>query len=165
MQIFRKIHGKRGSLVIEIAIGIIIFVYVLAFLADVIVIGNKLRTISNVNNYLARTVGIQGGLASSPPSGYPSNAYVSKSQMIDFIDQTFNAAGIKSNEWSGKINGRNIFNDNHVDYGFPITTELTVNYQWNLLKHLLPGKWDGTVTSKRVVVSEFKQRYETMIGE
>lgn len=160
-------NNKKGFLAIEIAIGCIIFLMVLCFLMDLVVLGWRFAVISQTNSYLARTVGLQGGILASAPHGFPGgdNAYVSISEMQNAIAESFARAGIQEGEYRVRINGVPLNSGIKVDYRDFLTTEIEVDYRWANLSNFIPGDLSNTITSKRAVMSEFKYRYDQWTGE
>lgn len=160
-------YNKSGSMSTEIILGTLIVIILISFAIDLILISHKLMVLSTTSTYLSRTVGLQGGLLSNPPSGFEGggNGYQRKATVINNINRVFKAAGIRTTEWFAKINGNDILGENKVDEGFAIKTELTINFSWKLLSNFIPGNLNQSVTSKRVVISEFKERTEGIKGE
>lgn len=159
--------GTRGSMAIEIVVGCFIFLMVLSLLMDLVVLGWRFSVISQTNSFIARTVGLQGGVLSSAPPGFPGGdaAYVSISELKQNIEQSFARAGIKSNEYRVTINGIPLDSGIKVDYRGLLNTEIQVDYEWSYLSNFIPGSVKNTISSKRAVVSEFKYRYDQWTGE
>lgn len=158
---------KRGSMAIEIVIGCFIFLMVLCLLMDLVTLGWRFSVISQTNSYIARTIGLQGGVLASAPPGFPGGdaAYVNISELKQNIEQSFARAGIKSNEYRITINGVPLDSGIKVDYRGFLNTEIQVDYQWSFLSNFIPGNVKNTISSKRAVISEFKYRYDQWTGE
>ncbi|MDF2879509.1 MAG: hypothetical protein K0R54_66 [Clostridiaceae bacterium] len=167
---FKKLkEDKRGTMAIEIVVGMLMFLLVLCFFLDITIITWKFSVISQTNTYLARTAGLQGGIRTSAPTGYPggNDAYASSSEVYKQIQENFKSAGINDNEYTVKINGTKLRSNSNVavDYLDNITTYIEVDYKWDLVSNFIPGDLTNSITSKRAVISEFKYRYDSWIGE
>jgi hypothetical protein len=123
--------------------------------------------ISQTNSYVARTVGIQGGLDASAPYGYPGGdgAYISSSEMATKVANNFTKAGIKPGDYQITINGVPMGSNVEADYGEQISTNIKVNYKWSLISNFIPGGLQSSISSSRTVLSEFKYRYDSFKGE
>jgi len=166
----RKTKDKKGATAIEIMIGMIAFIIVLCLLVDLMVIGWKFAVISQTNSYVTRTAGLQGGILAKAPSGFPggNTAYISSSEMKTKISNKFAGAGVKSGEYTVKVNGYNVGNGsstNEIDYRGTITTDIEVKYKWDLSSNFIPGAIQKTISSSRSSMSEFKYRYDEWVGE
>lgn len=162
-------NDKRGSLALEIVIGCVIFITVMCFLMDVAILTWKFSVISQTNTYLARTIGIQGGIKSSAPTGFPggNTAYQSTYKILDQIQENFDKAGINESDYTVKINGSTLKGTTNIeaDYTEILTTQITVKYRWDMLSNILPGNITHSINSRRSVMSEYKYRYDDWIGE
>lgn len=165
MKMFSRLKGfkknKKGVMAIEIVIGMFMFLMVLSFMTDVALLTWKFNVVAQTNSYLARTVGIQGGLLNSTPINYPGgdSAYLTYSEMSAKIEGNFKKAGIKPGEYAFSLS------NTKADYGEMITTEVKAKYKWTLISNFIPGDVTNDVTSKRTVMSEFKYRYDNFKGE
>lgn len=160
---FKKIKkDEKGVMAIEIVIGTFITLLIVAFLLDVLQIGWKFTAISQTNTYIARTVGIQGGLLKQAPTGFQGGdkQYISTKEMKEQIDRKMASAGIDANNYKVYINGVPITQEVAVDYGQPITTRMEVKYKWVFFSNLSPGNQYSEVASERQGLSEFKYRYD-----
>lgn len=161
---------KRGSMAIEMMIGMITFIIVLCFLVDLLMLGWKFAVISQTNSYVTRTAGLQGGIMASAPNGFPGGdtAYISSSEMRADIEKSFSGAKIDASKYSVIVNGADLSkggSTGEVDYREPIDTSIQVKYEWELISNFIPGKLGQTLSSKRSAVSEFKYRYDEWVGE
>jgi Flp pilus assembly protein TadG len=152
---------KKGVMAIEIVIGMFMFLMIVSFLTDVALLAWKFNVVAQTNSYLARTVGIQGGLLSSTPDNFPGgdSAYVTYGEMKAKIEENFKKAGIAPGEYSFSVS------PSQADYGEFITTEIRAQYKWSLISNFIPGNLTNTISSKRTVMSEFKYRYDDFKGE
>lgn len=159
--------GRKGSMAIEIVIGCFIFLMVFCLLMDVVMLGWRFAVISQTNSYVARTVGLQGGVLNSAPNGFPggNDAYLSTSELLAGVQRSFDKAGIASDEFSITINGRPLSQGAQIDYRDEIEISMSVDYEWRFLSNVVPGAVENTIHSTRTVVSEFKYRYDTWYGE
>lgn len=155
---------------IEIMVGMMAFILVLCFLTDLLILGWKFSVVSQVNSYVTRTAGIQGGILSSAPHGFPggNDAYINTYEMRAKIDSYFSGAGVEPDEYTVRVNGRDIMtstNTHQIDYREPVETHITLEYKWDLMSNFIPGEFSQTINSKRSAVSEFKYRYDSWVGE
>ncbi|PLS19775.1 hypothetical protein CVD28_04520 [Bacillus sp. M6-12] len=132
---------------------------IVSFVTDVALLTWKFTVISDTNSYLARTVGIQGGLSGSTPTNYPggSGAYITRGEMDSIIKGNMDKAGIKNYSYN--------LSDYSADYGDMIDTELKAEYKWAMLSNWIPGNVTNEIVSKRSVMSEFQFRYDNFRGE
>ncbi|WCK56930.1 hypothetical protein PP175_27340 (plasmid) [Aneurinibacillus sp. Ricciae_BoGa-3] len=159
--------NKKGTMAIEIVIGMFMFLVALSFMTDIAIIGWKFSVISQTNSFVARTAMLQGGITSSAPYGFPGadRAYLTSSEVATKVADNFKKAGIKAGDYQVTINGANLGSDVTVDYGGDIVTQIKVNYKWSLLSNFIPGLLSNSTTSTRTVNSEFKYRYSDFSGE
>lgn len=165
-----KHNGKKGITTIENVVNVMIFLIVLALLVDLLILGWKFSVISQTNSYVTRTAGLQGGILSSAPAGYPggNTAYIGTAEMKDKIDSYFSGAGFEAGDYEVRVNGRNVssgYSTGEIDYRENISTEITVDYEWQLISNFVPGNLKQSIESTRGSVSEFKYRYDTWVGE
>lgn len=160
-------EDRRGSLALEIVIGCFIFLIVLCFLMDILLLGWKFSVVSQTNSYVARTVGLQGGVLSSAPTGFPggNTAYFTTTEIANNIKSNFEKAGIQSGDYTVTINGVPLSSGIKVDYREDLTVEIQVKYKWAMTSNFIPGSISNWISSKRSVMSEFKYRYDTWYGE
>lgn len=161
---------KKGSTAIEIVIGVLFFVILIAVIADMLIIAFQWQTVSQLNSYVARTSGIQGGVLTGTPTGYPggSAAYITLGEMNNVIDKKFNEIGISKADYSVIVNGKNISNGGstgEIDYGIEFDTRIEFNYTWKILSSMIPGDVKQKLSSTRTTISEFKYRYDSWVGE
>lgn len=160
-------RGRNGSMAIEIVIGCFIFLMVFCLLMDLVMLGWRFSVVSQTNSYVARTVGLQGGVLSSAPQGFPggNDAYLSTSELMSGIQRSFEKGGIASDEFTVLIDGHPLSSGARIDYREDIEIQIEVDYQWKYLSTMIPGAVDNTITSRRSVISEFKYRYDDWYGE
>jgi len=163
-------ENKSGSLAIEIVIGCFIFLIVLCFLMDILLLTWKFQVIGQTNSYVARTAGLQGGILARAPEGFPggNTAYISSTEMRNRIAETFERAGIENGQYTVAVNNAMISSGattGEIDYRNPIHTEIQVRYRWAFTSNFIPGQIEHTISSKRSALSEFKYRYDTWRGE
>jgi hypothetical protein len=167
-KMFKNIRkNKKGSMAIEIVFGCFIFLIVMCLLLDVVLLGWRFSVVSQTNSYIARTVGLQGGVLASAPDGFPggNGAYISKSEIAKNIANNFEKAGIKNGEYTISINGIPLDSGVKVDYREQLHVETKVKYEWTYVNNFIPGGLENWISSKRSVLSEFKYRYDYWTGE
>lgn len=166
-------RDKKGVLSLEVAIGMFILIILVTFILDLVVISNKFYVTSQANNFLSRTVGVQGGLLHSVPEGFPGedSAYVTKTEMEEFIRRTLRNAGISEEQYRVGIfnaddqlilgfngNGDIVSGDARFEYGESITTNIDIKYAWVNFSNFLPTTLEGDMRTVRESISEFKYR-------
>lgn len=164
-----KLKNKKGMSTIEIIIGVLIFLALLCFMLDLLILTWKFSVVAQTNTYLARVSGIQGGALWSAPDDYPGG-YETIGELNATINEKFQAAGIASTEWSGSVgNGRigshGTSESSEYDYKEVFTTEITVRYRWEFMSNIIPGSLTQTITSRRPAMSEWKYNYADWDGE
>lgn len=158
---FQNIKEEVGSISLEVAICSLLFIVCVAGFTDLTVILRKINTISVQSNYIARTVGRQGGIRNSCPDGYVAEDYVSSSQLYENVKKSFAMSGITEDQWSVKIDGRDFKSNTNLPiktYGTDIPVTVSIKYDWTLLSNFIPGTITQTKDSNRIIVSSFKQR-------
>lgn len=163
----KKLKEKKGMSTIEFAIGMLILVTMLIFFCDLFKISYTYYVANQQLNYVARTVGIEGGVHAVEPTGFPEKYYTS-GDVLKSMEDGFKGAGVKPSDFSVVI--RDVNTDKSitltpssnitVDYTKGVNVEVNVKYKWNLLSQILPFvNKDNSFTVKRYVVSEFKYDY------
>jgi len=158
--LFKKINKeKKGASAIEIVAGMMMFLVIMSFMVDIAMLTWKFQIISQTNTYIARTVGIQGGLLVSMPDGFPggNESYITYSEMESKVKNNMNKAGIE--EYSFNVT------PGEIDYGDSIDTRVVAEYKWQLTSNFIPGEITNDIKSDRTVFSEFKYRYDSFKGE
>ncbi|TCK01314.1 UNVERIFIED_ORG: hypothetical protein BDK47_1165 [Anoxybacillus amylolyticus] len=170
VQMSRFCRSQRGSLAIEIAVGMLMFVMVIAVMMDVLLLTWRFQVVSQTNEFVARTAQVQGGILSSAPTGFPGGegGYVNSSEMASLIRDKFEKAGIEPGEYAVLVNGVDVGRGGStgaIDYLQPIRTEIRIKYEWKFTSNLIPGAIENWLSSRRSVLSEFKYRYDSWVGE
>lgn len=166
-RILKKIKEKKGMSTIEFAIGMLILFGVLVFIIDLSKIAYVYYIANQQLNYVSRTIGIEGGVHATEPSGFPETYYTS-SQVLKSMENTFGGVGVEPSDFSVIIKD----NKTHksvkltpvsnitVDYTKGVDVELHVKYKWSLFGQIVPSiNKDREFVVKRYVVSEFKYNY------
>jgi len=177
----KRLGNKKGSAMIEYTIGLLLLVSLVCFLFDVIIIAQKQYIVSQQANLLARELGVQGGVYSTVPQGFPGSDtnYVRSSEMYNSIQKNLENAGFSTakQEWSVKIttytktgavaSSSNLGQSSQIkaDYGIPIDVTITFKYKWTLWGQIFPGLSQITSNTSRHSVSEFKYNYDYWDGE
>jgi hypothetical protein len=164
-----KLKNKKGASTIEIVIGVLIFILILGFMLDIIVLTWKFNVVSQTNTQIARIAGIQGGVRSAAPSGWPGG-YTTIRTLDGLVMDKMSSAGIESEEWEGSIGngriGRNgVSQTEEYDYKTNFETTLTIEYTWEFLSMMLPGSFTQEIESRRPAMSEWKYNYDSWEGE
>lgn len=154
---------KKGLSSLEFVISILIFMLLFAPFIDIVVIGVKFGASTQAVQHVTRIVGVQGGMLSSAPTGYPGGAtsYNTGSQVDNQVTNMLSKAGIKEGDYSIKVGGSPITSGVAYDYMDDIDVTMRVNYKWEMLSMMLPGEFDFYLTNNRSTVSEFRYRYDS----
>jgi hypothetical protein len=179
-KIKNKLKDKKGSAVIEFAIALIIFVTLTAFLVDMLMVGGKRFLIARETTEISRVIGIQGGVSSAVPTGYPGGdrAYMTSLELYKRIDSRMEKSKIETDEWVATLTeydktGREI-REIHltpqtsfkVDYMNSMDIKIGATYNWTLMSYITGGLLDDAeVGAKRHTVSEFKYDFDKWEGE
>lgn len=159
--------GERGSMVIEIVIGVFILLIVLSLLVDLIILSWRFIVIGQTASYVTRTAAIQGGIHAVAPEGHPGD-YLNLAQFNNFLKNSFDRAGIAPSDYKVFVNGREVsamVPTPEIDYLEPVEVEIRVNYKWQLMSNFIPwADIEQTITSKRSALSEYKYRYDDWGG-
>lgn len=161
----RKLRKNKEGVVepINFAIAMMILIVALCFFMDVLRIGLQMQAISRLSTQCARIVAAQGGIQSSPPSGYPGGAanYITRSAFQDEVSDVARKNGI-----NGQITAT--YPTSSLDYREKFSVEITFPYEWRMLNAI--NNWGlppmrGTYRSRRTGVSEYKYDYNNWKGE
>ena len=161
----KKLKEKRGLNSIELAMIVFLTLMVVCLLIDVTNIKKKHDAVSVSANYVARTIGKQGGVAKSKPLHYPGE-YITSQQLYTNVKENLNDAGISDDMWSitikapsqGKVKLSPNTNLRVVDYGQEMNVTLDIDYEWKMASKFLPITMKGNNTAERVTLSKFKLR-------
>lgn len=180
-----KVQEKKGSAVIEFAIGLMIFVILVSFTVDLLLVGSKRFNIGQEATDVARVLAKQGGVLKTTPDGYPGGdeAYLNASEMLAQVERRMQSSGLGSYDegiWSVTLteydtNGNQIRTgtlspDTHfdVDYMHSMDVRINASYSWKLMNVIFGRDSQNSkadVGAKRHAVSEFKYDFDTWEGE
>lgn len=174
---------KRGSSVIEFAMGLLLFVTFIAFVVDLLIVGGKRFNVGQEATDISRTLAKQGGVMSVTPEGYPGGdtAYLTSTEMLQKIEKRMKRSGLgeyKDGKWfvtltefdndgkkvrTGKLEPDTDFD---VDYMNSMDVKISASYRWRLMRIILADKApDSPVTAERHSVSEFKYNFDDWKNE
>ena len=164
--------NNKGSSSIEMVISVLIFILLLCFLLDLLILSWKFSVISQTTTQVARIAGIQGGVLSKAPSGWAggSENYITAKEMDNMIRDKFASAKIPTTDYefrvgNGIIGGTTVKPSREYDYKTDFDISVTVNYRWDFVSNFIPGNLKQSITSKRIAMSEWKYNYNDWIGE
>lgn len=181
----KRLSNDKGSAVIEFAIGLMIFVILVSFTVDLLLVGSKRFNIGQEATDISRILAKQGGVLKETPEGYPGGdeAYLNTNEMLAKIEDRMLGSGLGTyNEgiWSVTLteydtNGNQIRTgtltpETHfdVDYMHSMDVRINASYSWKLM-NVIFGRDSETsksnVGAKRHAVSEFKYDFDTWEGE
>lgn len=180
--VIRKILGnKKGSAMIEYTIGLLLFVSLICFLFDVIIIAQKQYIVSQQTNVIVRDLGVQGGIYSVMPTGFPgtNKNYITSGELYNGVKKHLEDAGLSTSnkDWdveiktynkSGSIASLSTLDSStkvYADYGTPIDVTIYYKYSWTLWGQIVPGLSEIKTSTSRHSVSEFKYNYDSWDGE
>lgn len=165
-------QNKKGASSIEIIIGIFMFLIIMCFMMDVLVLLWKTSVVAQTNTQIARIAGIQGGIRNSAPSGYPggNSNYININDLSSIVENKFKSAGIKKSEWiavigNGKIGKSGKVQTREYDYKEFFDIDIVIDYKWTFIGNIIPGNLKGKFSSKRTTMSEWKYNYNSWSGE
>lgn len=167
MNLIKKIKEKKGSVSIETVISSILILILICGFVDLTTILRKQTVISSSAKYVARTVGLQGGIDTYKPPQFKGD-YVSNKELYYNLNNIFSDAGIKEDKWE-------VYIDNHkltpslstkiYDFGQPINIRVEVKYSWSLLSNFIPGKFENKRIAERIIDSSYKVRDGNFLSE
>jgi hypothetical protein len=179
-KIREKLKNREGSSVIEFAIGLMLFVLLTAFLVDMLMIGSKRYLIARETTEVSRLIGIQGGVSSAVPTGYPGGdrAYLTSLELYKQINERMEQSKIQNDEWKATLSEYNKSGQKireieltpttsfQVDYMNSMDIKIGASYHWNLMSIITGGALDvAEVGAVRHTVSEFKYNFDEWEGE
>ena len=175
MFLFKK--NKRGSLAIEIVIGMLVFLTAMALLLDVFLLTWQISEVSTITTYISNVGGNQGGINGSAPVGWNSNDYGQYSKTgdvhrqirnlmnetrirrwkVEVINPDDNSVKIISSE-NGYGTGPNLF----FDYGKAMIIRIEYEVGLDTISRMLPENniTNWTMKTSRTVLSDYKERFD-----
>lgn len=171
--LYKLKKDKKGVMAIEIVIGMFMFLMILCFMTDLITLSWKFSVVSQINSKVARQAGIQGGVLSRAPNGYPGgdNAYTDIGELNSMLQDYFSDAGIAGDEWRLLVGNRHVLGSGassptrQFEYRDSFKTQIDVTYTWSMLSNFIPGNLTNTLSSTRPTLSEWQYNYDRWIGE
>lgn len=175
-----KLKEEKGSSVIEFAIALLMFVLLVAFFVDMLTIGGKRFLIAQETTTISRVIGVQGGVSSAVPTGYPGGdrSYLTSLELYKKINDKMADTNIQTDEWTATLTEYNTQGqiirelqltpqtDFRVDYMHSMDIAISASYQWTLMNFISGGMLnDASVGAKRHTVSEFKYNFDEWEGE
>lgn len=175
-----KLNENKGSSIIEFAIALMMFVLIVAFFVDILTVGGKRFLIAQETTKISRVIGIQGGVGSAVPVGYPGGdrSYKTSLELYKQIDEKMKSTNIERDAWSATLteydkNGQVIKEvlltpqtSFRVDYMHSMDIEISASYSWKMMNVITGGLLnDANVGAKRHTVSEFKFNFDEWEGE
>lgn len=168
--------NKRGSLAIEIVIGIMIFLMAISFFIDIFMLTWQINEMGTYTTYVANTAAKQGGINRNSPNNWNNNVngnYQTQGDVHNTIRNLMDSINIS--EWVVRIhNPRNnqtktISSDTgggnnsvlRVDYGEVLIVSIEYRVSLDGISNMLPAtdaSW--TMRTSRSVLGEFKERYD-----
>lgn len=175
-----KLKREEGSSIIEFTIALLIFVLLVAFFVDMLMIGGKRFLIAQETTGISRVIGVQGGVSSAVPVGYPGGdrSYLTSLELYKKINEKMADANIESTEWTATLTEYNTKgqvirelqltpqSNFRVDYMHSMDIEISASYQWKMMNVITGGVLnEASVGAKRHTVSEFKYNFDEWEGE
>lgn len=167
--LYKLKSNHKGASSIEIIIGIMMLIMVLSFATDILILSWKFSVISQTNTWIARVAGIQGGVRTSAPAGYPDE-YITIQNMNEIVSDKLSSAGIEPGKWlvqigNGRLGKNGVSSSSAYDYKTFFDTSIEIEYKWQFMSNFIPGDLRNTIKSKRPAMSEWKHNYDSWIGE
>jgi len=171
----KRLKSKKGSILIEYVIGLLMFVVFLAFCVDAVIIGYKHYYIGDGIAAISRTLAVQSGAEVATPQGFPGGdtAYMTSKEILERFQQIADVAGFKEGDWglyyeeidtngnvvkSGQLTEKTNFKATYLN---KISIEFRGTYQWRALSGAIPGIGrDRILTIKRTSMAEFVRSYD-----
>jgi len=151
-------NKKSGFSAINVIIGVLVIMLTLSLLMEITMMGKKYGYMPETTSYVSRVLGEQGGLSSSPPSGYPEPSnYITNHEMYSDLDNMFDDAGFES--WTLVINGTKFTSSKKMS--IPEKGEIRITLTGKIKPEFsLPRTGDGimTIETNRVTYSGFSPR-------
>lgn len=177
-----KIKNKKGLSTIEWVICMLIFLMFVSFLFDLFFISYKQFRVSAEGTNLMRVISNQSGIEDNTPYNYPGGDenYLTVDEAYDRLNETFKGLGISEDDWEMEVSMRDktlaTIEDTTViieqgasgikgDYRDYVTLKITFKYKWGLWSQMVPTDITGTIVVKRHGFAEWKEDYNTWVGE
>lgn len=171
----KQLKEKKGSMLIEYVLGLLMLTVFVGFCLDVVFVGHKHYYVGEEMAHISRVLAIQSGVEQYTPTGFPggSQSYQTSKEIIDRMEKVANAAGFERDQWDlyyTETNGQGIVVRKGVlsedttfqaDYLDKISIEFKGKYRWNVLSTVVPGMdTDRTLTIKRISMAEYLRNYD-----
>lgn len=173
----KLLKDKKGASAIEMVIGLMIIIMMIAFLMDIMNVMAKYSTVSQVSTDISRITGIQGGIRNSAPRGWPggNDNYININELYSLVDRKLSGAGMDNTPWTVRI-----YNDSgsisggfgstgkkgvEINYLENYTVEVELLHRWTVIGNFLPGTIEQKLVSRRPATSEWQYNYNDWIGE
>ncbi len=171
----KRLKEKKGSMLIEYVIGLLMLVVFVGFCLDLIFIGHKQYYIGQEMATISRVMSVQSGAEHSTPSGFPggSKSYQTSSEILQQLEKVADAAGFKRSDWDlyiEEINGKGqvvrsgVLTENtdfKADYLDKISIEFRGTYHWDAISGAIPGLGsDRSINIKRISMAEYIRDYD-----
>lgn len=165
MKLSDKIRNSKGLNTIELVIITLTVLVIICATIDYTIIMRKQNAVSTTVNYVARTIGKQGGVREGKPANF-TGEYFNSASLYNDVKKIMNDADIKDSDWvltiktprDGTKTLTSTTNLSVVEKGNDMEVSLTVNYYWKLASQVSPLKIKGTNNAKRISTSTFKLR-------
>lgn len=174
-KIKNRIKERKGSIFIEYAIGLLIFVVFVGFCVCVLTIGLKHYYIGEEMAVLQRTVSVQSGFETKTPTQFPGGgtAYQTSKEIYNAMDTVATNVGFEKGSWklyyeetdnSGKVVRSGYLSKDtefKADYQDKISIQFIGKYNWDVLSTSIPGiAGDKIMSVERIAFAEYIRNYD-----
>lgn len=165
--------SEKGMTALEMVIGVLIFVLLLAFMIDILVLFWKFSVLSQTTTQVARIAGLQGGVLNKAPEDWPAReSYITINDLNGIVERKFDSASVDSNDWEMSIGHGGLrktgqtSSTGEIDYKEEFTVETRLDYEWTYMSKVIPGmNLVQEIRAKRPAMSEWKYDYNSWEGE
>lgn len=158
----KKINNKKGIILIQVVLISLAVIMALAFLTDILSISWKYNFVSQTSSDIARTLGEQSGIRTSPPDGFPGGreAYTSSRELYSQLKTDFASAGFEDDDWTVYVGNRKLRSGSNIEYDYGDTISITIvaKYNWNLFNNYLGDTSKREIKSTKNIYANFQER-------
>lgn len=162
--------NQEGVTAIEMVIGVLIFIILLSFMMDILMLFWKFSVLSQTTTQVSRIASIQGGVRDKAPEYWASgDDYITIKKLNNMVQDKMDTANIET--WNvkidtGKVGTEGVSPTKEIDYKSSFEVTSTIEYKWSFVSNFVPGMdLTQTLTAKRPAMSEWKYDYNKWDGE
>jgi hypothetical protein len=158
----KKLNNKKGYSAINIIIGMLVLLLTFSLIVEFTLLGYRYSYVSQTASFISRTVGMQGGISTSRPQGYPEDLEYHRSQSLySNLRSGFEEAGFDT--WMVYVNGRRLTSGTNLSV--PEQEEISIRIRAGF-NPIFDFRGNSSriayVEADRIIYSSFTPRFDGM---